>query len=141
MLQVGYIIVYYRPTQQSRKVTCNGVILFHNILHAEKIICFAWKFSQEIMYFVTKITFVCLFMVLIVCPSMSEDDLYKVLGVRKTASTKEIKKAYKNLARETWVIHFHDFVTNFMNLGTIFVHSTWLVSCCVSADLLHVTEF
>ncbi|KAK3104728.1 hypothetical protein FSP39_008781 [Pinctada imbricata] len=28
------------------------------------------------------------------------DDLYRVLGVKKTASTKEIKKAYKELARE-----------------------------------------
>ena len=29
-----------------------------------------------------------------------EEDLYKVLGVKKSATSKEIKKAYKQLAKE-----------------------------------------
>ena len=31
---------------------------------------------------------------------VTEEDLYKILGVRKSASSQEIKKAYKKLAKE-----------------------------------------
>jgi DnaJ-domain-containing protein 1 len=32
--------------------------------------------------------------------SFADEDLYNILGVRRTASTKEIKQAYKNMAKE-----------------------------------------
>ena len=35
----------------------------------------------------------------------TEEDLYGILGVRKTASDAEIKKAYKKMAREWYVAH------------------------------------
>lgn len=37
----------------------------------------------------------------------SENDPYTILGVRRTASQAEIKRAYKNLAKEWWVVRWH----------------------------------
>lgn len=45
--------------------------------------------------------FICLFTLSFVCIEIfGEENLYDVLGVRKTATQKEIKQAYKNQAME-----------------------------------------
>ena len=47
-----------------------------------------------------KIEFLLVCLGLIITVGHFEEDLYKVLGVRKSANVKEIKKAYKQLAKE-----------------------------------------
>ena len=45
-----------------------------------------------------------------------DEDLYKVLGVKKTATSQDIKKAYKSLARE-WSV---DVAVPIFDFGLIF---------------------
>ena len=47
-----------------------------------------------------KIEFLLVCLGLMISAGHFEEDLYKVLGVRKSASVKEIKKAYKQSAKE-----------------------------------------
>lgn len=53
-----------------------------------------------------KINVVLVKFLIILALAYSEDDqdLYKILGINKRATQKEIKQAYKNLAKEWYVI-------------------------------------
>lgn len=41
-----------------------------------------------------------LFLIVLITETTAEKDLYKVLGVRRSASSSEIKNAYRKLAKE-----------------------------------------
>lgn len=58
----------------------------------------------------------------------SENDPYTILGVRRTASQAEIKRAYKNLAKEWWVVRWHH--------PTPSLASRLICTCCFWLDYL-----
>jgi len=52
--------------------------------------------------------------------SASEQDLYKVLGVERSSSQAEIKRAYKTLAKE-----WYDYFAYCVNFKDVIYSSTW----------------
>lgn len=57
--------------------------------------------------YAAKITFLVLFPLYLNEIFCQDEDLYKVLGVRQSATPEEIKKAYKSLAKE-WYENYNN---------------------------------
>lgn len=69
----------------------------------------------------------------------SENDPYAILGVRRTASQAEIKRAYKNLAKEWWVVRWHRQTPPLASRLSC-TCSFWLDSLCPNVAIVQPVE-
>lgn len=71
------------------------------LVNIDLVKCFRGPVPQRTTMKTTRCKFICLFILSFVCIEIfGEENLYDVLGVRKTATQKEIKQAYRNQAME-----------------------------------------
>lgn len=67
----------------------------------------AWRDSRKHRTSPVLLAILLLFLSVQLVQSASENDPYKILGVSRSATQTEIKRAYKNLAKEWWVTNSH----------------------------------